>query len=327
MALFRIVLFGVHLLVAFLLLATLLNAYVPPRVFGYLNLLSLAFPILFAGYVGLCLFWIFSWRKRAFFFIALGVFFMRPVQRWVNYSEDSGRQGNLKIITFNTKNGAYSSDEAERQTLAFLEKEAADIVLLQENTFDQVGANDLQYPVVGLRTKHRILHHEKLTDDQTNGHAFYADIDLGRTVVRVVNVYLEPYYMTKAMIKPEGDAQTNKTKAEALVGRLVPTYKIHQDQVLRIRRAIEESPYPVILGGDFNSVPNSWEYYHLGKGLKDAFQAVGNGSGTSFHDYKIPLRIDYLFASEAICPVSYKVDRTVTSSDHYPVIATFTLEK
>ncbi|MDO5616426.1 MAG: endonuclease/exonuclease/phosphatase family protein, partial [Cruoricaptor ignavus] len=108
-----------------------------------------------------------------------------------------------------------------------------------------------------------------------------------------------------------------------LITRLVPTFKIHQTQVEEIRKFIEDSPYPVILAGDFNAVPNSWEYYHLGQNLQDAFMKVGNGSATSFHDYKIPIRIDYIFASEKLKPITYEVKCDIKTSDHFPVIATF----
>ena len=98
-----------------------------------------------------------------------------------------------------------------------------------------------------------------------------------------------------------------------------------QDQIDSIKKEIENSPYPVFVVGDFNSVPNSYEYYKVSDNLKDAFVEVGRGSGTSFHDFKFPLRIDYIFTSESIQPVSYKVDRDVQISDHFPVIATFKL--
>lgn len=89
---------------------------------------------------------------------------------------------------------------------------------------------------------------------------------------------------------------------------------------------IKKSPYPVILAGDFNSVPNSYEYYTISDILQDCFLEAGNGFSTSFHDYKFPIRIDYIFSSKELKPLSYKVDRTRKLSDHYPVMATFSLK-
>ena len=108
--------------------------------------------------------------------------------------------------------------------------------------------------------------------------------------------------------------------------KLIPTFKLHQDEISEIRKAVDESPYPVILAGDFNAVPNSYEYYSLGKNLKDVFVEAGNGSSTSFHDYKFPIRIDFVFCSKELKPISYKVDRSVKLSDHFPVITTFKID-
>ena len=34
---------------------------------------------------------------------------------------------------------------------------------------------------------------------------------------------------------------------------------------------IDQSPYPVIVCGDLNDVPNSYAYNHIGRGLRNAF--------------------------------------------------------
>lgn len=124
----------------------------------------------------------------------------------------------------------------------------------------------------------------------------------------------------------EFNGVSNETNKLGLIfSRLIPTFRAHEDQIKKIRKAVDGSPYPVILAGDFNSVPNSYEYYNLGKNLEDAFVKAGNGISTSFHEYSFPLRIDYIFTSSSIIPVSYKVDHSVKLSDHYPVIAEFLL--
>lgn len=318
----RLILFFVHLAVVILLTGTLLNEYVPPKVFPYLNLLSLAFPVLIVIHGFLTLFWILSLKKRAIFFVLISFLFFNPVKRWINYSPSPGKEGNLKVMTFNTKNNRNGTSE-NREIQRLLNQEEADIIFLQEHSSSAKNDTYIQYPIVALKTKHKIINHKDLIQNGSNGHSFYADIDINGKIVRAVNVYLEPFYLEKSMVKPTSDVDINTRKAKRLIWRLVPSFRKHQDQVRLIRKAIDDSPYPVILAGDFNSVPNSWEYYNLGKGLADAFETVGRGSGTSFHDYKFPIRIDYIFSSKEIKPVSYRVKRSVNISDHYPVIATF----
>ena len=322
MAVIRALFLIIHITVVAMLCGTLLNAYVPPKIFGYLNLLSLGFPVLMIIHFFLTLFWILTWKKRAIVFLLISLILFNPVRRWINYTPDSGKKGSLKIVTFNTKNHTFDQHRYDELT-KFMDKENADVVLFQENKFEGDHPGYLQYPIVALKTRHKLLKHGNVIETPANGNGFYADIEINGKIIRFINIYLEPFMLEKDMVKPTADADTNAVKAKNLIKRFVPTFKLHQDQITYVQKAVKESPYPVILTGDFNSVPNSWEYYHLVGGLQDAFVVTGTGSATSFHDYKFPIRIDYIFSSKEIKPRSYKVDRSIKLSDHFPVIATF----
>jgi len=329
MKIFRIILLILHVGILFLLLGTLLNAYVPPKIFPWFNLLSLGFPFLMISYVILIFFWIFSWKKRAFVFMLLGLFFLNPIKRWINYSSDSKGTADLKIVSFNTKGGIMGVEEINK----YLESLGADVILLQENPgegFDIKGyekKNDgggltvlTKYKIIEGKIIEPNIGYSRIPGTQT-------DIEIRGKIYRFINVYLHPFKFEKQMVKLNGNTDADEEKVKYIVKKLVPTFKIHQDQINTIRKAVENSPYPVILAGDFNSVPNSYEYYHISEDLEDAFFTVGKGSSTSFHDYKFPIRIDYVFSSKSITPIRYTVDRSVNISDHYPVVATFSLHK
>lgn len=331
MKIVRLTLLILHIGIAFLLLGMLLNAYVPPKLFPWFNLLSLGFPVLIITYVLLTIFWIISWKKRAILFAVLGLAFINPVTRWINYNAENNEKSDLKIVSFNTKNGLVLGKKKIKE---YIVSQNADIVLLQEDIGEGYDFDGLKETSIDALTatfsKYKIIDHKALikSDFETNNaYANQTDIEIKGKIYRIINVYLQPFKFEKSMVKLNGNNEENEQKVKGVVRRLIPTFKKHQEQVEVIQEALKNSPYPVILAGDLNSVPNSYEYYHLSKGLKDAFVAVGRGSATSFHDYKFPLRIDYVFSSESIKPVSYKVDRSVRLSDHYPVVATFQLEK
>ncbi|WP_080777304.1 endonuclease/exonuclease/phosphatase family protein [Chryseobacterium phocaeense] len=317
----------VHIVVAVLLLCTLGNAWIPPNFIGGLNLLSLGFPYLIALYVLLTLVWVFQRKKIAIAFVAGTLLFYNPVRRWVNISPKTEKAENfktirnIKVLTFNVKYGDFGWDKVKK----YITDQDADIILVQEKDTNKVIRKDMiKYPSVILKTKHKILRQEALIEDQARGNSFFADVDINGKIIRVVNVYLEPFRLHKSMFKFDGLAKEGG-KIATLLSHMTPTFKAHEEQIKKIRKVIDFSPYPVILAGDFNSVPNSYEYYSLGKDLQDAFLTVGNGGSSSFHDYKVPLRIDYIFSSKSIIPLSYKVDQSVKLSDHYPVIAEFLL--
>lgn len=313
-----------------MLLGVLLNAYVPPRRFAWFNLLSLGFPVIIILYSLLTLVWIFLKKKRAVFFILLGLLFINPVRRWINFSLEKKEIANLKIVTLNTKGGKFGADKIEK----FVNEQHPDLVFLQEDgdivyDFSDLKRNSKIY-VVSLYSRYEVVAHKELFEglysEDFNAYADYTDLQIRDKTYRIINLYLQPFKFEKQMVKLNGNSKEDEQKVKNIVKRLIPTFKAHQEQVNIIRNAIDESPYPVIVAGDFNSAPNSYEYYHLGNGLKDAFMEAGNGSATSFHEYKFPIRIDYIFTSPSIKALSYKVDRSQKLSDHFPVVATFKID-
>ena len=309
------------------MLGTLLNAYVPPKIFPWFNLLSLGFPVLITLYLILTIFWILSWKKRAFVFMLAGLAFINPVKRWVNYSDQKGN-ADIKVVSFNTRAGRIGNEAVG----PYLKSQDADVFLLQEDAGIKYHFDGYQKANPGggltILTKHKIIKQQIIDpqDEDVRIPGVLADIEIKGRTYRFIDVYLNPFRFQKDMVKLNGDTDTDEQKIKDVIKRLIPTFKKHQDQVALIREAIENSPYPVILAGDFNSVPNSYEYYHLSDGLEDTFLTAGKGSATSFHDYKFPIRIDYVFSSKSLKTISYKVDRSVSISDHYPVIVKFSSE-
>lgn len=273
----------------------------------------------------MCIFWIFSFKKRSLFFLLLNLLFLAPSGRWLNYTEVKNKSKDFKIVSFNNKVNEYGKENVED----YIESLNADFVFLQEAGYDKLGNPELKNmaythhgPIVSFYSKYRIKEKGNISLEG-NADALYADVEIKGSTIRFVNVYLEPFQLHKSMVKPSSDVQENEKKAKNLVKKLVPIFKTHQEQVEIIKDFIQKSPYPLVLAGDFNSVPNSYEYYTLSGVLKDAFVESGKGFSTSFHDYKFPIRIDYVFASENIKAISYRVDRSKKLSDHYPVVAEF----
>ena len=326
MGIIRLLLTLFHLIIIVLLFGTIMNAYIPPSVFGMLNLLSLGFPILIIINILLLIFWTASWKKRAAVFLILSLFFIIPTRRWINYTPTKKETPNLKIISLNGKSGKFGDENIYN----FLNDQKADVVLTQEyksaenlKGFEYFERN---FPVVKIQSRFPIVESGIVETDAKNGRCIYADIKINGKIIRFVNVYMEPFYLDKSMVKPTKDMNVNEEKAKNIIHKLVPTFRKHQSQIAPIKGFLDSSPYPIILAGDFNSVPNSYEYYTLSENLEDTFLKVGKGSGTSFHDFKFPIKIDHIFASKSITPISYKVDRSVKISDHFPVIAEFLID-
>ncbi|GCE48859.1 endonuclease/exonuclease/phosphatase family metal-dependent hydrolase [Thermosporothrix hazakensis] len=87
----------------------------------------------------------------------------------------------------------------------------------------------------------------------------------------------------------------------------------------------------VLLLGDMNTTDREVAYKDLSNGLQDMHRLVGNGSGHSWglrqlNRFWALLRIDYMFASPNIQPLSLKTDCSSRGSDHCVLIGQITLK-
>jgi endonuclease/exonuclease/phosphatase (EEP) superfamily protein YafD len=97
---------------------------------------------------------------------------------------------------------------------------------------------------------------------------------------------------------------------------------LRNEQARVVRKEIDESPYPVIVVWDFNSFELSYAYWHISRGLNDAWRSLHPFRyGATCEHRGIGVRIDYILSSESIKPTKCSIPKT-TASDHKPVVAT-----
>ncbi len=151
----------------------------------------------------------------------------------------------------------------------------------------------------------------------------FTDIVKGADTFRVFNVHLQSLkfsttnlqYLEKPGIADESDLK----KSKSLISKLKKGFLKRQLQADRVRAEIDKSPYPVMVCGDFNDVPNSYAYNTLGKGLQNTFAEKGSGFGRTFSGISATLRIDNIFVSENFEVKQFaRVKKKL--SDHFPVI-------
>jgi endonuclease/exonuclease/phosphatase family metal-dependent hydrolase len=87
-----------------------------------------------------------------------------------------------------------------------------------------------------------------------------------------------------------------------------------------VRNEISKSPYPFVLTGDMNDVPNSHTYFTISENLQDAFLKKGFGVGRTYAFISPTLRIDYILATKDFEIKQF--DRIAERlSDHYMLVA------
>ncbi|MCA4783209.1 endonuclease/exonuclease/phosphatase family protein [Empedobacter stercoris] len=322
--------------IVFLLVAycVYLNKVFTPSEIPYFNFISIGFPILFAfGTIFLAYWLLFSWRHFLLILIlSAGLFYpiylSYPI---VQFNKIEAKKADLTVLTYNAHG---FKDEGTKELLI---KNKADIMLLQEAREAQQKSlknNEFKdyysefYGLLTIYSKYPIIQTKIIETENSedfNGLAAYADIDLGTDTIRVINVYLEPMYIDKTMVKDiiqSEDSKTAEISSRKVELKLVKGMQKHQKQLEAIIPYIKSSRHPVILGTDLNATPISYEYEKLKNYLHDSFIAVGKGDATTFHGFKFPIRIDYLFHSKEFTAIEANVIRK-KFSDHYPVVVKY----
>ena len=156
-----------------------------------------------------------------------------------------------------------------------------------------------------------------------NSNFQYADIVKDGDTIRVFNIHLQSLKFTdgnRAFIDdPTLETKQDIKRSKSVIGKFKHGFLRRQAQVEKVKEEIDKSPYPVILCGDFNDVPNSYAYQTIGENLQNAFAEKGSGLGRTFTSIAPTLRIDNIFVSPSFT-VSQFVRLPVMLSDHFPII-------
>jgi len=154
----------------------------------------------------------------------------------------------------------------------------------------------------------------------------YIDIVVQSKKLRIYSAHLTsmslwPNTESEAGIRYlSGDS--TQIKAKTIAEKLLMFGKSHAAEVKALKTHMNNSPYPIILGGDLNSVPSSYIYRHISSGLNDAFLNSDVGIGGTYNRIFPKIRIDVLLYSKQLQAVQFR--RPVNKlSDHYPLIADF----
>ena len=163
-------------------------------------------------------------------------------------------------------------------------------------------------------------------DEESVQQAIYADIDCKGKKVRVFSIHLQSVKFGEKEYESLNQIKHSKKdglkESRTIVSKLKRGYMFRTSQADIVHDLVQKSPYPVILCGDFNDVPNSYTYFTVKGNMQDAFLQKGAGIGRTFRFISPTLRIDYIFADK-----KFKVNQyhrlTVPYSDHYGIMADF----
>lgn len=152
-----------------------------------------------------------------------------------------------------------------------------------------------------------------------NNYCIYADIVKGLDTFRIYNAHFQSIKFQKDdyAIFGENQQQVGVTKStiRLMLDKLRLAFPKRANQARKVMEHIEQSPFEVILCGDFNDTPISYTYNIFYSRFVDAFRNSSSGIGATYAG-KVPAgRIDYIFHSKKLNSANFLIQKEA-HSDH-----------
>ncbi len=171
-----------------------------------------------------------------------------------------------------------------------------------------------KYPMI---SRGDIVFEDPLNID--NNYCIFADIIKGKDTFRVYNVHLQSIKFKKDEYQVFSDSvhkiKEKKSTAQLLLEKLRIAYPKRAEQARLVVEHMQQSPFPIIICGDFNDTPMSYTYNIFNGLYTDAFRNTSSGLGVTYAG-KVPAgRIDYIFHSKNLHSSNFVIQKEVYS-DH-----------
>lgn len=329
-----------------LILVTLvayLSPYIDPNTFWPPAIVALFYPWLLLANLLFIVLWAVQRRWYALFSLGCILVGAGHVRATMGISTSAAAPENatvLQVSTFNChgfqENRREESYVEEEDLIPFLKEQSPDVLCLQE--FPVPSRIAEKY--IGFLLKHSGLpyYYKKgelcvfsrypLENPEThlfaNGVNGYQEVDLkiAGQLVRLYNVHLQSNAITRLSerVTEHGDLQDRETwqNVRGMLARYRRSAALRARQAEDLAREITDSPYPVLLCGDFNDVPLSHVYQQLSAGLTDSFKKRGGGLSVTYSGNLPGLRIDYILVDPRIDVLQERRGQS-RFSDHRPV--------
>lgn len=320
---------------------TVLSTYFAPETFPRLSLLGLTFPIFLAVNIGFCFFWlIFKARLLWVPLLGLGAIWSFAWDYCPFHTQtDEIPEDAICFVNYNV--GGLKEDEDWDAFINFLRQTNPDIMCMQEVNGYKMGLPDMTAIMDSMGYQHVIGKSKAfLTRFPILGDTIHIDyptrsncsvafwIDYKGDSVLVVSNHLESNHLTTAdkteykdMIKaPEKDRV--KQGGRLLIGKLAEAASYRGMQTDTLTALVEQhKDKSILLCGDFNDTPISYAYQQLSSKLKNTFREKGTGTGFTYFQGGMYIRIDHLFVSDDWECIRTYTDRSIDASDHYPLVS------
>ncbi|OIP83689.1 MAG: hypothetical protein AUK44_04680 [Porphyromonadaceae bacterium CG2_30_38_12] len=364
-AIVKLTMFTANIAVILLLLTTLVASKLSPHTFVLPAYSTLIFPLTIAMNIFFVVFWLVARKWYFLLSLLLSLYASKPISETipVHFGKNAQvMQGkSIRVMSYNTMLFGHlvkHDTKHKNKIIQTILDNNADIVCVQEfavspkKTSDYLTLNDVMisfkhYPYkhieyrknknwkrwgIATFSKYPIVEKKKISKEGDYGVSIYSDIKIGKDTIRLFNNHLESNRLTERdkhmpiQLKDNFDSDHLSGTTKKLSQKLNIAYKRRALQADKVAAEIAQSPYKVLVCGDFNDVPVSYTYTKIKGKLNDAFAESGLGLGWTLNLSIYRFRIDYiLYDSTYFQLQNFRIGKQ-KDSDHYPIESNFILK-
>ncbi len=334
----RKILFFFNICAALCLIISYLCPWVNPEKIRIISLFGLLFPFWIACNFLFVIYWLISKPKFSLLSILTIALGWNSIQGLVQFqSEEQKGKENLKVMTYNVR-GLHLSPK-DKKTVASMDAyfkghEDMDVICIQEkrkasksiiNTFLK-DYDTVESPFgMAIFSKFPFIDKGRIKVGGNTEEAVWADIKHPNgKIFRVYSYHLSSNLISKTTDAIIKDPNLSEAKTWNKIKGILANYSrytiMRKRQLDVLMDHVRAAPYPVIMAGDMNDVPQSYVNRLSRKRRQDTFRKKGTGLGVSFGGKYPFLRIDYIIPNQKFEVIDHTVD-PVKYSDHYPVYA------
>lgn len=352
----KFILLSVNSFFAILLILSAYSAHIDPLEYNFPSFLGLAFPFILLANIAFLVFW-FMIKKKFMLFSGIAIVLsFTAVSNFFQFNSSHHDENSIKVMSYNVRLfDLYNwSENIDSRNKIFdqLGGQNADIFCFQEFYYtEQKGRFETrdtlitflnaknyreaythkmrggQYFGIATFTRYAIVASGNIEfENDDNNICLYTDVLIEKDTVRIYNLHIASIrfsyddYTFVENLDSKSQSEELEKGARTIYHRLSNAFEKRSEQTKVIVDHVKNSPYPVILCGDFNDSPNSYCYREFSSVLKDSFKEAGKGIGKTYIGAFPSFRIDYIFHSK-----EFKANNYITLpekySDHHAIVS------
>ena len=351
---------AISIAIAFTYFISSLTPFISQATFWPLSFLTLGFVFTAIAMMANTIYWFFKNKRTGFLLLVVLLFGYKNLSALYafNFStfNPNKANGDLRILDWNVRhfveNGKMNDwpYAVRRKMFAYIQQINPDVIMMQEfmeltskdqysnlKLFDSLGykynylPGDEIHVLSGITSIFgtAIVSKTPISDTQRvyfpaapGESIIFGTINFNGKKVRLASMHLASLDLGAPDNNSEfyGRVDKNFLLRKTRLEKIRYNDSIHARQAEFVRELLDKSPDPIILSGDFNSVPGSYTYHKIKGNLQDCFIKKGYGFGRTFSGLSPTLRIDYILVEKQFKVKQYTAP-AMYLSDHFPVVA------